>query len=89
MSKKDRRNWKKSVLEKSSYKLKKKQKRLVLQKKKESKRNALLLKKLPNVLDSNRKRQRLSLKNLGQRRKSDNSKSYSDKNKRRKKQPHF
>ena len=56
MSKKDRRNWKKSVLEKSSCKLKKKQKRLVLQKKKESKRNALLLKK-PNVLDLNRKRQ--------------------------------
>jgi len=64
LSKKDRRNWKKSVLEKSSCKLIKKQKRLVLQKKKESKRNALLLKKLPNVLDSNRKRQRLSLKNL-------------------------
>jgi len=64
LSKKDRRNWKKSVLEKSSCKLRKKQKRLVLQKKKESKRNALLLKKLPNVLDSNRKRQRLSLKNL-------------------------
>jgi hypothetical protein len=36
--------------------LKKQQKRLVLQKKKDSKRNALLLKK-PNVLDSNRKRQ--------------------------------
>lgn len=70
MSRKDWRNWKKSVLEKSSCKLTKKQKRLALQKKKESKRNALLLKKLPNVLDSNRKRQtesqqRLSLlKNL-------------------------
>ena len=63
MSRKDRRNWKKSVLEKSSCKLKKKQKRLVLPKKKESKRNALLLKKLPNVLDSNRKRLSL-LKNL-------------------------
>ncbi len=56
MSRKDWRNWKKSVLEKRSCRLNKKQKRLVLQKKKESKRNALLLKK-PNVLDSNRKRQ--------------------------------
>jgi hypothetical protein len=56
LSRKDWRNWKKSVLEKRSCRLNKKQKRLVLQKKKESKRNALLLKK-PNVLDSNRKRQ--------------------------------
>jgi hypothetical protein len=68
LSRKDWRNWKKSVLEKSSCKLKKKLKRLVLQKKKESKRNALLLKK-PNILELNRKRQtelqqRLSLKNL-------------------------
>lgn len=59
------------------------------------KKNALLLKKLPNVLELNRKKQtewqqRLSLlKNLGQRRKNNSSKSYSDKNKRRKKRPHF
>ena len=59
------------------------------------KKNALLLKQLPKVLDLNRKRQtewqqrRSPLKNLEQRKKSDNSKSYSDKNKRRKKQPHF